>query len=371
MIEQNHVIITGIPGYPRNSDKYNSMSNQRYRSMDLLRAAAILLVILAHTILSYGAPAYLAPWQLGGTGVDLFFVLSGWLLGCQLFKEAATSGRIDIKKFWIRRWMRTLPAYYVVLIPSIFQRYLTKDNIDFPWEYFVFIQNYDYPLHFFSISWSLCVEEQFYLLIAPLLAFLTLLNKKNTTALLILLLIAPYCFRELGWYSHPNETHVRIDSCVAGVFLAHIHYQYRDLWNKLSAYAVPLMIISIMLYASYFVARYNPHMGIHDPNNLVLALIFGIWVMAANADNSWRRFLYIPGAYHIATRSYALYLLHPEVLALMKRLLIDVPFVVYLIMSLAGSLILSEILYRLVEKPIMDVREKHRFSSSSNYGKAT
>ena len=61
--------------------------NYRIMSMDVLRAAAILLVIIGHSVLSYGSPSNLAPFQFGGTGVDLFFVLSGWLLGGQLFKE--------------------------------------------------------------------------------------------------------------------------------------------------------------------------------------------------------------------------------------------------------------------------------------------
>ena len=131
----------------------------RYRSMDLLRAIAITLVILAHSVFSYGAPEHLAPLQFGGTGVDLFFVLSGWLLGGLLFKEAEKNGNIDIKRFWIRRWMRTFPAYYAVLIIQVSQRYLTKDDVDFPWEYFVFVQNYSYPLDFFFFFWSLSVEE--------------------------------------------------------------------------------------------------------------------------------------------------------------------------------------------------------------------
>jgi peptidoglycan/LPS O-acetylase OafA/YrhL len=101
----------------------------RYRSMDFFRSIAILMVILSHSILSYGAPQYLSPLQLGGTGVDLFFVLSGWLLGGQLFKEINIDGNVSIRKFWIRRWMRTLPAYYAVLMLSVTQRLTTKESL--------------------------------------------------------------------------------------------------------------------------------------------------------------------------------------------------------------------------------------------------
>ncbi len=331
--------------------------------MDLLRAVAILLVILAHTVLSYGAPSHLAPLQLGGTGVDLFFVLSGWLLGGLLFKEAEKNGKIDVKRFWIRRWMRTFPAYYAVLMLSVGQRYLTKDDVDFPWEYFIFVQNYNYPLEFFSISWSLAVEEQFYLFIALLLLALTSVNKKITTATLLILLFLPFIFRQLDLYSNVNETHVRLDGCVVGVFLAHIYHQYRKLWLKLSRFFPYVAVFSILLYFSFFMGRYYPWMGINDPDKLFLAVLFGTWVMAANASKYWSNIIYIPGSYYIATRSYALYLLHPEALAILKRFFIEVPFPLYFAMALAGSLVLAEVLYRLVEKPIMDSRNKFSFSS--------
>lgn len=337
--------------------------NTRYRSMDLLRSIAIILVVLAHTVLSYGAPDNLAPLQFGGTGVDLFFVLSGWLLGGLLFKEAEAHGSINVKKFWLRRWMRTFPAYYAVLILSVAQRYLTKDDVTFPWEYFLFLQNYHYPLDFFTISWSLSVEEQFYLFIAPLLLVLTRFNKKYTTITLLILIILPFIFRQLGWYGYGDETHVRIDGCITGVFLAHIYHQYRTFWLKLTDFMPYIAILSILIYFSFLVGRYFPQLGIHDPDKLFLAILFGSWVMAANANKNWSNVLYVPGSYYIATRSYALYLLHPEMLAILKRFFLDLPFPLYFAMALGGSLVLAEVLYRLVEKPVMDYREKFSLSS--------
>jgi peptidoglycan/LPS O-acetylase OafA/YrhL len=338
--------------------------DKRYRSMDLLRSVAILLVLLAHSILSYGAPDYLAPLQLGGTGVDLFFLLSGWLLGGLLFKEGINSGKIDVRKFWIRRWMRTLPAYYVVLIFSVLQRYLTKEDVNFPWEYFTFIQNYATDLPFFFVSWSLSVEEQFYLLIAPLLGFFIKFKKKTVTGTLLLLLVTPYLFRQFEWYSSVYETHVSLDGCVAGVFLAHIRYHYENFWTKISTYAPGISVISLSIYILFYVARYFPNWGFSDPDKLLLVLIFGSWVMLANSSPKWQIKLYVPGAYYIATRSYALYLLHPEVLAIQKRYLTDAPFVIYFCIALIGSILVAEILYRSVEKPFMVAREAYSFSRS-------
>jgi peptidoglycan/LPS O-acetylase OafA/YrhL len=334
--------------------------------MDLLRAVAIILVLLAHTVLSFGAPESLAPLQLGGTGVDLFFVLSGWLLGGVLFREIEKTGKIDIKKFWIRRWMRTLPAYYAVLIFTVVQRYLTKTDVDFPWQYVFFLQNYDYPIEFFFVSWSLCVEEQFYLLIAPLILLLSLTNKRITTVCLTALLLVPWILRSLGWYTNEYETHVRIDCCIAGVLLAQISTQHRSAWEKLCKYSPQVASVGLVVYVALYVARYNPAWGLYTPDNLVLAIIFGSWVVIANASEYWSKIIYIPGAYHIATRSYAIYLLHPDVLSALERAPVSLPFPVYFAAALAGCLLAAEILYRAVEKPVMDSREMFAFSTSKS-----
>jgi len=110
------------------------VTGERIRSMDVLRALAIILVLVAHLVLGYGAPQSFAFLQFGGLGVDLFFVLSGWLLGGQLFKQAKQKN-INVLEFWRRRWYRTLPAYYFVLMLTIFQQYVTKSDFKSPIEY--------------------------------------------------------------------------------------------------------------------------------------------------------------------------------------------------------------------------------------------
>lgn len=336
--------------------------DRRYQSMDFLRSAAIILVLLAHSVLSYGAPSFLAPLQLGGTGVDLFFVLSGWLLGSQLFKEIDRSGRIDVMRFWSRRWLRTFPAYYCILVLTVVQRYLTKDNIEFPWGYFIFVQNYQHPLEFFSISWSLCVEEQFYLLIAPVLAVSIGLKRGATLLLLVGALLTPCVLRMFGFYSSDEETHVRIDGCVMGVLLAFVHARYREAWNKLAEWAGWMALLGLSIYVFAYLSRFR-HWGVlSNPDKLLLAFIFGSWVLVANANEKWRSSLSIPGAYYVATRSYSLYLLHPEVMAILRRFSNLIPFPIYFLLCVAGGLLISEVLYRTVEYPAMRLRERFAFS---------
>lgn len=340
----------------------------RDRSLDLLRAMAIALVITAHSVLAYGAPDTLAPLQLGGTGVDLFFVLSGWLLGGQLAKELSRTGSIDLRRFWARRWMRTLPAYYVVLAFTMLQQLLAHPEHPFRPDYLVFLQNYHRPEPFFAVSWSLCVEEHFYLFIAP--ALLLLVRMGTWRWIPVALLFAmPYVCRHMGWYSSHEETHVHCDGCLLGVALAMCRQNAPQIWRALTRAAPVLVVVATLLYAADFVGRWWPSLGWQDFSPGIFALIFGTWVLLACRSDWWREHLYVPGARYIALRSYSIYLLHPEVLALLKRFAPHSPFLLFYLIAWVGSCLVAEVLYRAVEKPIMDAREKLAISSSSSAAK--
>jgi peptidoglycan/LPS O-acetylase OafA/YrhL len=332
--------------------------------LDLLRALAIMLVFTGHTVLSYGSPAMLAPLQFGGTGVDLFFLLSGWLIGSQLFAEQKKFSNIDVKRFWIRRWMRTMPAYFVVLLATLAQLYVTKDQVANTLPYFFFIQNYFYPLEYFSISWSLSVEEQFYLTVAPLIFVISRFRPSAQLGILLTLLLLPTVFRALGWFTNTSETHVRWDCCLMGVLLAHIHYKHRQHWDACKKYAGPMLIVGTVIYLAFFYFRWSPPFdGYTDPSKLVLACVFALLVFYAVNTPVINKPMGYTIIMHISTRSYSLYLLHPEALALAKRFFAETHFVIYYIIALAVSLLITEVLYRLVEVPFITMRSKYSFSS--------
>src|SRR5215831_2616149 len=114
----------------------------RNRNLDLLRAIAILMVVIDHMIVQ--APLHL-PWlkritDFGIYGVDLFFVLSGWLIGGLYWREHRDFGSVAITSFWIRRWLRTIPPYLVTLLIASLAAYgLRRQPFDFG--YLLFIQN--------------------------------------------------------------------------------------------------------------------------------------------------------------------------------------------------------------------------------------
>lgn len=154
-----------------------AVGTNRVHGLDILRAWAILLVLATHGL---GILAPWAPWVdhftvCGVMGVELFFVLSGFLIGqilLRLFSAPQPPSWAQIRQFWIRRWFRTLPNYLLVL--ALILALTTSLGHHRPdWRFFLFLQNFATPHPpAFGEAWSLAVEEWFYLS-TPLLFLLS------------------------------------------------------------------------------------------------------------------------------------------------------------------------------------------------------
>ncbi|RMH62939.1 MAG: acyltransferase [Zetaproteobacteria bacterium] len=150
---------------------------QRNLSLDILRGVAILSVVLDHAD-AHMIPGFVAPdgwlgaiyWGIHGwgrTGVDLFFIISGFLIGGGLLNELERKGRIELRIFWLKRVFKILPSYYTLVIVLV-----SLGVVDVSWRqtyiFFLFLQNYLLPTGI-GPTWSLAVEEHFYLLLPLLL----------------------------------------------------------------------------------------------------------------------------------------------------------------------------------------------------------
>jgi peptidoglycan/LPS O-acetylase OafA/YrhL len=353
-----------------------SGSGRRNASLDALRALAIVLVVFCHSSISYGLPNRLDFLGLGGVGVDLFFCLSGWLLGRQLCEEFKRSGTIELRRFWLRRWLRTLPAYYVVLLCTFTQAMIQRKPPQAV-QYLVFLQNYVGRMPFFGVSWSLCVEEHFYLLVAPLLLLFCRCRKLRIIVPGLVLiplacrLGAPWVLAHWGWRWDIKMTHLRYDQCAAGVLLAVLTVFAPKLWAWLCRMLVVLIPAGLALAGVnlYWRISRSPH-GDFDP--LVWSLVFAMLVALANSGEFWRSGLRIPGTRYLADRAYALYLLHVEGIALMTRLAGKsenhprVPMLVYFAGIWLVALLGAEVLHRATERPFMQARERFRGSRSTH-----
>ena len=160
-------------------------TSDRDFGLDALRACAILSVLLFHAA-RLGMPSIAVPpglaaiFGLGWAGVDLFFVLSGFLIGGQLFGAFAAGAPRLLWPFWLRRWTRTVPLYLVALfvyavVKPVVLKYPFQGG--FHWTYLFFLQNL-FDLTDFGQSWSLCVEEQFYFVFPLCFIGLISLNRR-------------------------------------------------------------------------------------------------------------------------------------------------------------------------------------------------
>ena len=154
--------------------------NQRIGDIEVLRACAVLMVAFQHlngSLTTLDAPSL--PWpmlHLGGSfGVDLFFVISGFLIVTLILREKKRTDEISLKHFYTRRFLRIFPAYYLVLLFTGAIAYLrpegnsaTAVKHDLPFA-LLYIANFVHMQSQLSITWSLSVEEQFYLVVPAVL----------------------------------------------------------------------------------------------------------------------------------------------------------------------------------------------------------
>jgi peptidoglycan/LPS O-acetylase OafA/YrhL len=145
-----------------------STSNQRIHNLDLIRVLAISIVVVFHTSQMLGGDNFIGFAykfaQLGKYGVDLFFVLSGFLIGRLYWDELISFGSVNVPKFIFRRILRTYLPYLVALLLSFGTVWISRHQ-SFDLGYLFFAQNYYKQIPFFLVSWSLCIEEHFYILL--------------------------------------------------------------------------------------------------------------------------------------------------------------------------------------------------------------
>ncbi len=239
------------------------LEKNRLRELDFLRGIAILLVLMRHQFL------FDFTQKMGWIGVDLFFVLSGFLVSGLLFKEYLKFGNVDTKLFLIRRGFKIYPIYYltyiIYLIPILESHKF--DLKGFLSDMF-FLQNYVLVWGYaYAASWSLAVEEHFYfgfaLLIWSGLKY-NLFNLKEGISskkisrfeiIIITLIILCFCLRfYYNWYFSDDAakyftmTHLRIDSLLAGVFVSYLYYFRNEfLTIVFSSYNKILLLLSVLL----------------------------------------------------------------------------------------------------------------------------
>lgn len=224
--------------------------HERVLGLDLLRLLAVVMVLTSH--MPYATDevsALLRCYQwfgkyCGSYGVDLFFVLSGYLVSGLLFKEYQTNRSLSVVRFYARRAWKIYPSFYVLLaVTAVMQVYVVKwlPPTSALLSEALFLQCYVKP--FWNHTWSLAVEEHFYLVMPLLLAVLVRLNPGHSDPFRsipkLVLACCAFCLlargvtflyvTEYDLWTHFFPTHLRIDALFFGVGIAYLR-RFRHEW---------------------------------------------------------------------------------------------------------------------------------------------
>ena len=368
--------------------KIFSSNSNRLHGLDHLRAIAILLVMIFHY--GRGIPSWLEPiQQIGWTGVDLFFVLSGYLIGFQLLKEFKDKKEIDFKRFYLKRFFRIIPAYLAVLI-LYFSIGSLREGSGLPplWRFLTFTQNFglDTPTQkTFSHAWSLCVEEQFYLLlpITIILMFQSRLQKL-TPYLMVGLIGIGILIRIHNWNEFVQPyidsgsrrlmiqgllekvyypSHNRMDGLIIGVMIASVFNFKPRVQDFLTKYGNIVLLFGLILFVIAYQVCQNLILYKAMIYGLpLISLAYGFIVVGAISPTCIIYKLKSRFTFVIATLSYAIYLTHKQIYHFVKIISKDMDngFIQQNVfwICLLGALIGGLTLHVLIEKPFMKLRDR-------------
>ena len=348
----------------------------RVFGLDLLRAIAVLMVLVAHARFGWpGMNRHFDASIFGFLGVELFFVLSGFLIGGILLRTMpGEPGLSDLRTFWVRRWFRTLPNYYLFLglNLALVSAIATVPSGVAP--YAVFLQNFTTDtLPFYNESWSLAVEEWFYLAF-PLLMFLFLrlglrAPRACLAALLVLLLgatgarVLAATVLDVPWSVARKAVVYRLDALMVGVLAAYWKAHHPGGWERSR---VPAAGASAGLFA--LVAWAYVH-GADDSffrrTFLFNATSFAVFGLLPGLD-SWRTSsgLLAAAVERISVWSYSLYLCHLPLLVLMTSVVgrpgraSGLPPALWLLLWAGTAVATAAFVFHFFERPTTDLRAR-------------
>jgi peptidoglycan/LPS O-acetylase OafA/YrhL len=368
-------------------------STKRVFGLDFIRAAAIGLVLIAHGFEFFNPYVSTNKYThfAGVLGVELFFVLSGFLIGTILLKTFHKEERFTfrtLKDFWVRRWFRTLPLYYLVLFLNFVLAYFLLNQLSFDWRFLVFSQNVvSLHPHTFDEAWSLSVEEWFYLSFPFLmLVFARLLpfkDKKQSFLffiVLFLLLVTSlrggilYFNHDLPWDNGVRRLALlRLDSILVGVFASYIYFHFPKFWERNRYRFVLYSLVPLGVLTYFFVYDIIPN-GFSGAGLLTktlffpaLSLFFVCFLPLANSINPQRRNFFMRFITHLSVISYSVYLLHFSVVMTLQNYIYEPASFSEALLAVAifyaVTFWVSTLVYNFYEKPCTRLRDKFSVSS--------
>ncbi len=273
------------------------MAASRIFGLDFLRFMAIMLVVIGHGLVLL--PAFGGVYEFfrifDFLGVEFFFVLSGFLIGTIFLKTFSDdSGVKDLMYFWKRRWWRTLPNYYLFILINLVGFSLLKEDFNFDWRYLFFLQNLTSPNEgFFSVSWSLTVEEWFYVTV-PLIFLISLRLSKNKAIAIWSTFVIVVAASLIGRYHYITNFDatwgdemrrvalLRLDSLIYGVAAAWLWLKSQEFLTK---YKFHLFVVGILLLGFGISIRNSPEVNQHA---WMLLFLYGLTLCTWFMFRPWK-----------------------------------------------------------------------------------
>jgi len=353
-------------------------NRERQPGLDLLRALAIVVVVVYHAALfGFKLPGRVD--RFGWIGVDLFFVLSGYLIGGQLLAPLARNQPIKLGRFFTRRALRIMPAYFVVLaVYFLLPLWREYSEMSQPlWKFLLSVQNI--ALHggtAFSHAWSLAVEDQFYLALPFLLLFL---YRRPRAVIIIpcliifggILLRTFLAYENLGdkgvsfrgfqaWIYYPTWT--RLDPLVYGVALAAIE-KFRPTWWQRITNCAPwlwLPALGLIAYALYLGETENLTIVACVCQFPLIAVGMAALLVCAVSPRLPLCRVAIPGAAFIASIAYSAYLIQKLIINGVEQFCANHNIDLTCALALLGVelcvYVVATILFLTVERPFLQLR---------------
>ncbi|MGB7731408.1 MAG: acyltransferase [Candidatus Acidiferrum sp.] len=343
---------------------------KRVIQLDFTRGLAILLVLGYHAIT---IPTSVLAFRIfefpfkkfGWSGVDLFFVLSGFLVGGLLIGEYKTRGSIRIGRFIKRRGFKIWPAYYFYLLFQVISHHFPLSTFLVP--NLLHLQNYLGTS--LSHTWTLAVEEHFYLALPVLLVFLIgrRLNETQIVFILAGLCVGTLVLRTglvflLGSTRVWEYTHTRIDSLMFGVLLSYFYQFRRNALNRVMNQKI--LLGSVCILGLLFLSLVpDTSVLMHTIGYTVNYLSYGsLMLLILNSTGGWATSLAYRFIAWIGLYSYSIYLWHTSVRSPLVWLTAGMPntlrWPVLLAAQIACGVGLGVLMAKVIEWPFLRLREK-------------
>src|ERR1700722_9019127 len=356
---------TGTPGKSLLSA---NLQQRTIPSLDGLRTISVALVILLHDGVPYVPDTH---------GVLTFFVLSGFLITWLLLKESERTGGVSIKDFYIRRTLRIFPAFYVFWIVAVFFYLLTRGIpgrgvvLDYLAAFF-YLGDYRHTARHMQPAlghtWSLGVEEKFYLL-WPWIFLVFQRDLRKLTAILVVLIAVIYVYRNILFFGfHVGEGHLhfafdtRADHLFIGCLLAVLLKRggWRGFWSAITprtwgpTVTLALLVGSIALGNRYGYS-YKYAMGFSLDAFLIAILLAQVVALGGSWLWGWLNW---PVTRYVGIISYPLYLYHQLAAQVTARLLHGYRQRWITPLGVVSAVLLASVSYHVVEKPFLALKSR-------------